>query len=334
MTPFGVVIAGADHMVAQERLEHEGLAATVVVMRVDLGPADHPGALLELQAMVAADRAAHLAFVERVEIVFDRKGLENLRKFLPALGIRVFVLAPMGAAILPVDRRPQPEKLRGLVATDAFFGLAGPAPAPASVLGPVSRLRADLLPTAIDGDVPFPAAELAETLHLGNGAHVLLHVIGRFLVRDGVGVEPQIAFETAVVGLDHDPHRPHRLDDLMTHRPGEKLGAVAGEVARGAETVLCPVLADDRDRAVHHLAVGVGGEGNADVEFAVEIIAVVPVARVHVALGRGHVGERLGGLVHRIVVECDQHGGASQGDGECGLSPPCALRYRDGISSL
>jgi hypothetical protein len=74
--------------------------------------------------------------------------------------------------------------------------------------------------------------------------------------------------------------------------------------------VLHTVGAEEGEVRVHHVEVRIEPERGAEVERAAGVDAVEPVAVVGVRIARRAVGDRLGRLVDREVVEARQHGGS------------------------
>ena len=127
----------------------------------------------------------------------------------------------------------------------------------------------------------------------------------RLLDRPGAGGEGQVGPEAVGLGVDEHPQQPQGLDDL--DRDGtDGGGAVARATGRGVHGHLLAVD-DHAERAVDHLAVRVEPERHAEDERAVGGGAVEEVAVVVVGVGRRRSGERLGGLVDRVVVAGDEH---------------------------
>ena len=122
-----------------------------------------------------------------------------------------------------------------------------------------------------------------------------------------VGAPAQnVAGDAEVVVLEHEPQRPHRLDDLDPQRTDAEGVHVGAEPARQADVVLLALVAE-ADEPVEHVVVlvepHVRGQANRAVDVAhADVVPVVPLR-----VAAGHSGERLGDLVQRVLVQPDQH---------------------------
>src|SRR5262249_42182980 len=105
--------------------------------------------------------------------------------------------------------------------------------------------------------------------------------------------------------------------------------------SRRVERVLL-AAADDAEAAVEDAEVGVQRGADAEVELAVVLVAVEPVAVVGVAIAAHRGRDRLGRLVDRVVVELAEHWGPP-GESSmwrcstaCGgsVTPACEARSR------
>ena len=128
----------------------------------------------------------------------------------------------------------------------------------------------------------------------------------RLLDGDRGRVERQVGRDAVLVRLDHVPDGAERFDDLDAEgtdrrRPVERhrtrpehrmLDTVEHEAERRVD--------DPTDRVVTHRG--------AEVELAVALVAVEPVAVVVVRIAGRRVGDRIRRRVDRVVVERAQHG--------------------------
>ena len=105
---------------------------------------------------------------------------------------------------------------------------------------------------------------------------------------------------------DADP--AHRFEHLDLERPDAQVGRLQRRASRRVEGVLLAV-AHDAEAAVEDAEVRVQRGADAEVELAVVLVAVEPVAVVGVAVAAHGRRDRLRRLVDRVVVELAQHCG-------------------------
>ena len=123
-----------------------------------------------------------------------------------------------------------------------------------------------------------------------------------------VPVKVRSALDAPLVRVARDAQRAQPLDDLDRQRPDAVSMPVAAELARRAHGVL---LGADRhgDERVGHPEVGVLAEPGDDEQLVAARVHVEVVAVVEVAVRRGDVVERVGGLVGEELVErSERHG--------------------------
>ena len=224
----------------------------------------------------------------------------------PALAVGPLEQGEVGAAVVEVERRPQPEDLH-LRRLEVGGRLLAHAPhAPRAVTGGAGALGVDLEGDAggqRDGALPrAPLGEAGVVHH----RHVVAHDLLPGLL-DGLGAGPEgdVGGEAVVVLAHHVAHGPQRLDDLDAQRP-DLGGPGGGHGARREHRVLDAVV-HDRERGVDHAPVRVVAHGAAEEELALDVVAVEPVAVVVVGIGRDRLGDGRRGLVDRVVVERRQH---------------------------
>jgi hypothetical protein len=220
-----------------------------------------------------------------------------------------FVLedAEVGAAISPVDRRPQEEDLRGRRhRRSPRLRLAdGPDP-PGAVLGAGYPAGLDGDAAAGVADLAAPAPELGEAGDVHDEPTATARRLAPLFDARGARGEGEIAFDPGLVGREMDAQRAHRIDDLDAKGPHARLGGILGRTTGRVEGVLLPVP-HDAESAVHDAAIRVDGQPDGEVELAVLGVAVHPVAVVDVAIARHRLGDGLRRLVDREVVVAGEH---------------------------
>jgi hypothetical protein len=162
----------------------------------------------------------------------------------------------------------------------------------------VSALATETL--AVDLDVPLVGAVLGETgvVHHRHRSDAT----GEAGLLDGgeAGREGDVGRHAVGFVAAGDPQHVQRLDHLDLDRADPGVEAFHVQRAGGVHVVLL-VAADDAERGIHDVQVGVDAQRGREEQPAVLAVAVEEVAVVEVAVG-ARVGDRLGGLVDGIVV--------------------------------
>ena len=189
----------------------------------------------------------------------------------------------------------------------ARLRLADPTHAPRAVLGAAAHC-------VVHGEAAVgmahrtrPSPELVEAGGVHHSPRPRPQRLAGLLDRRGAGREREVAADAGDVVVEHHPGPPQRLDDLDAERPHRHVGALQGRPARPVEAVLSPAGLDHTECAIQHPAVRIDRHADAEVVRAVGRIAVEPGAVVDVAVRRGRMGDRLGGLVDRVVVQLVEH---------------------------
>jgi hypothetical protein len=226
---------------------------------------------------------------------------------VPHATVAVLEDAEVRAAVPPVQRGPEEEDLRHARRRRAAgLGLAHWSDPPRPVLRPEDARDVDGERPPCVADLSLPAPELREARHVHRdpraGSYRLAPLLDTGRARD----ERQVALDAGLVRLEHDARAAHRLHDLDPERSDARVRRVLRCAPRAVKGVLLAV-AHDREAAVQDSAVGIQAHPHGEVELPVVRVAVEPVAVVDVAVARRRVGDRLGDLVDRVVVESGEH---------------------------
>ena len=229
---------------------------------------------------------------------------------MPAVGVGVLEHTEVRAAVVPVEGCPQEERLgrTGRARREAGIRTADATEAPAAVLGAVDARRVDGDGRAVVRDLAFPLAELGEAGDVHDRATAVVPYLATLLDACGAGGEREVGRDAGVVVVDGNADAAHRFEHLDLERADAEVGGLQWRASRRVERVLFTV-AHDAEAAVEDAEVRVQRGTDAEVELAVVLVAVEPVAVVGVAIAAHGRGDRLRRLVDRIVVELAQHCG-------------------------
>ena len=310
LTPLRVAVAQPLHLELQHRVERDGAHAAVESDEIDLGSRRQPRAGVVGDPMRRGGHAG-LDALRRVGHV----GLGGEQRRLEPLAHQRLTLVAVEEdgvrhVVVPHERRPQEERAAGMAGRrrGARCRLAHTPDAPRPVLRAPPRLLVDL-ELAVGGlDGAGPATELVEAGRVHRSTRAVPQDLSVLLDRRGPGREREVAGQTGVVVLEHDPGAPQRFDDLQPERPDRHVGALERRPTRTEEGVLASAGRHRTEGAVHDPAGRVDGHPDAEVRRAVEGVAVEPRPVVDVAIRRRRMGDRLGCLVDGEVVESVQHG--------------------------
>ncbi len=212
----------------------------------------------------------------------------------------------VGEPIAEVQWRPKPEDLKrhGLAQHRHLFA-DGPDP-PGTVAGAGHLPGVDAQLVAVDVDHALPGAPLGETGVVGDenpfGAAALL---AGFLDGDGRGPEGEAAGDAVLVGLHDVADGAHRFGHFDADRT-DRGRAVERHGAGGEDGVLNAIFYQ-AEGGVDDAADGIVTHGRAEVERAVALVTVEPVAVVVVGVAGRRRGDRVGRRVDREVVERAEH---------------------------
>src|SRR5262249_34744297 len=301
-----VLVADALHAEAEQRIELDRLAPAVVADQREPGSARTARAGDEVDLVLARGEQLDPRVLDAGDVVGVLVDGAHHAVEVPGPTVLVLEQPDVRAAVGPVQRRPDerdPAHLAGR--RTGRRGVADRADAPAAVLGAVDAGRIDAEGTAGVADLALPEAELVEARRL-HAADASSHALEALLDVRRARDPAQIGADAGLVVVDGDAQAPHRLEDLELPRADLEIGGLPGRAPRGVECVLLAV-AGDREAAVHDLEVGIERGADAEVELAVVLVAVEPVAVVDVAIARSGPCDRLGRLVDGIVVELGEH---------------------------
>ena len=287
----------------------------------------------EVDLVLARRQELHPGILDAGDLV--RVGIDGTDHAVEVPGLAVLVLeeADVRAAVLPLERRPDERDAADLGRRRAGRRrIADRADPPAPVLGAVDARGIDAQRAPGVADLALPEAELVEArrLHAADAARDALEAL---LDVGGASDPAQLGGDAGLVVVDGDAQALHRLEDLELPRADLEVGRLLGRAARSVEGVLLAV-ARDREAAVHDLEVRIERGADAEVELALVLVAVEPVAVVDVAIARRGPGDRLGRLVDRIVVELREHRASEVGPTGSGaalaylIHPAESRRYR------
>ena len=302
--PVGMAVADAPHAEGEALLQLDDDLTLGRVVEAQLGPADVAGARVELELVADGVALPHAVGAPGHRAGGD--GVEHQRRLEPPLTGLVLVQRQVGEAVAEVQRGPQPERLGQLHRPVGLDLGTDRAHAPRAVAGAGDLARVDAHLGAVDRDGALPRAPLGEAgvVH-GQQALGGDDALAGLLDGDGRVAEGEVAGDAVLVGLDDVADGAHRVDHLEADGP-DGGGAVEGHGTRGEHRVLDAVEHDAEggvDDATHRVV----AHGGAEVEVAVLLVAVEPVAVVVVRVAGGGVGDGIGTRVDRVVVERAQH---------------------------
>src|SRR5262249_21719564 len=142
----------------EDGLERDGEGRAAMRGEHDLGRARPAGAWAPAHAMVDRRRRLGSALIQAA-----RGG--DAAAGVPAPALAVLVDGEVRAAVVAMDRRPQPEEL-GRHARGAALGFSDGTHAPRAIARPGRAIGEDRDFLVAEADVPFPEAELGEACEI------------------------------------------------------------------------------------------------------------------------------------------------------------------------
>src|SRR5271166_1195679 len=300
VAPVRVPVTDAAHAEGELLLDLDVGFAFHRIVEPQLAPPHLAAPRFPLELVADAVAFAHAGGAARGRAVRDR--VQDERGLQPSAAVFVFVECQVGEAIPEVQRCPEPEDLErhGLAQHVQLFADGPDTPRAVAGAGHLGGVDTELV--AVDGDRALPGAPLGEAGVVGEqDAFRAAALLARFLDRDGRGPEGEVAGDAVLVGLDDVADRPHRFghldaDRTARRRPVERHGA------RGEDGMLDAVY-DQAEGRVDDAADGIVTHRGAEVEGAVALVAVEPVAVVVVGVAGRRCGDRVGRRVDGEVVE-------------------------------
>ena len=169
VAPLRVHVADALHAEADERLEVDVVAPTVGVHERDARVPGAPRAREVVDLVLDAREQLDAGVLGAGDVAGRRVHRQHRAVGVPAVGVGVLEHAEVRAAVVPVQRRPEEERLRGPGRRGRGTGVGDPdtADAPAAVLGAVDarRVDGDGLPVVPDLALPLPELREAGDVH-------------------------------------------------------------------------------------------------------------------------------------------------------------------------
>ena len=160
---------------------------------------------------------------------------------------------------------------------------------------------------AVDLDPPVPATELSEPGVVEDRAHPDPPPVVRLLHGCGASGERQFRSHAVIMVVDRDPYHMHRFDDIDADRP--EVGHVTpirGSALRCEHTDLF-AIANDAERSVGDVPVGIEAHRQCEVPRPVALVPVEVVPVIEVDVGRRRFADRRSRLMNGVVVEATEH---------------------------
>ena len=175
---------------------------------------------------MARSRSILEAVVDRARVLDGTAERYDHPRLVPARSFPVLVDVEVGAEIVEVDRRPEPEELDRH--RRAARGLADGADAPRAVARAPEALGRDADRLAADDERPLDGHVLREPRRVHEDAAVDTAMKARLLEDRRARGEEQVAADLPRVRLDDHAQPLKRLHDLDANRPDDGLHAVRG----------------------------------------------------------------------------------------------------------